>query len=133
MEECYAIWYHLYNLKNVKNTHAGLLLVVKLQGEGCNSAKCNTLLWVFFSFLDCRNGTKSRKASQINKMSTFKQTHLNLFNILKVQLYRFETLPICSCSYKNTTLKISFPQSYEFSSFLPEKFAKCLFTNIGKQ
>ena len=26
-----AIWYHLRNLKNVKNTHGGLLLLVKLQ------------------------------------------------------------------------------------------------------
>ena len=23
-----AIWYHLYNLKNVKNTHGGVLLLV---------------------------------------------------------------------------------------------------------
>ena len=27
----YVIWYHLYNLKNVKNSHGGLLLLVKLQ------------------------------------------------------------------------------------------------------
>ena len=26
-----AIWYHLYNLKNVKNTHGRVLLLVKLQ------------------------------------------------------------------------------------------------------
>ena len=26
-----AIWYHLYNLKNVKNTHGGVLILVKLQ------------------------------------------------------------------------------------------------------
>ena len=26
-----AIWYHLYNLKNVKNTHGGVLLLTKLQ------------------------------------------------------------------------------------------------------
>ena len=26
-----AIWPHLYNLKNVKNTHGGVLLLVKLQ------------------------------------------------------------------------------------------------------
>ena len=26
-----SIWYHLYNLKNVKNTHVGVLLLVKLQ------------------------------------------------------------------------------------------------------
>ena len=24
-----AIWYHLYNLKSVKNTHGGVLLLVK--------------------------------------------------------------------------------------------------------
>ena len=27
----YAIWYHLHNLKNVKNTHEGVLLLAKLQ------------------------------------------------------------------------------------------------------
>ena len=27
----YAIWYHLYNLKNVKNTHRGVLLLAKFQ------------------------------------------------------------------------------------------------------
>ena len=26
-----AIWYHLYNLRNVKNTHRGVLILVKLQ------------------------------------------------------------------------------------------------------
>ena len=26
-----AIWYHLHNLKNVKNTRGGVLLLVKLQ------------------------------------------------------------------------------------------------------
>ena len=26
-----AIWYHLYNSKNMKNTHGGVLLLVKLQ------------------------------------------------------------------------------------------------------
>ena len=40
---CCAIWYHLYNLKNVKNTHGGVLLLVKLQ-------KSNTPPWVFLTF-----------------------------------------------------------------------------------
>ena len=26
----YAIWYHLYNLKNVKNSHGGVLLSLQL-------------------------------------------------------------------------------------------------------
>ena len=29
----YATWYHLYNLKNAKNTHVGVLLLVKLQAK----------------------------------------------------------------------------------------------------
>ena len=48
-----AIWYHLYNLKNVKNTHGGVLLLLKV-----------TLLHGRISrSLNCANGTKSRKAS----------------------------------------------------------------------
>ena len=29
----YAIRYHLYNLKNTKNTHGGVLLLLKLQAK----------------------------------------------------------------------------------------------------
>ena len=28
-----AIWYHLYNLNNAKNTHGGVLPLVKLQAK----------------------------------------------------------------------------------------------------
>ena len=42
-----AIWYHLYNLKIVKNTHGGVLLLVKL--KACNVTKSNTPPWVFFT------------------------------------------------------------------------------------
>ena len=34
--------------KNVKNTHGGLLLLVKLQAVAYNCTKSNTPLWVFF-------------------------------------------------------------------------------------
>ena len=47
-----AIWYHLYNIKNLKNTHGGVLLLG-------NFTKSNTPPWVFFTFLNCTNGTKS--------------------------------------------------------------------------
>ena len=33
-----AIWYHLYNLENVKNTHGGMLLLVKLQAKNLFSS-----------------------------------------------------------------------------------------------
>ena len=42
-----TIWYHLYNFKKVKNTHEGVLFLVKLQASAY------------------KNGTKSRKASHI--------------------------------------------------------------------
>ena len=29
----FAIWDHLYNVKNMKNTHGGVLLLVKLQAK----------------------------------------------------------------------------------------------------
>ena len=46
-----AIWYHLYNLKNLKNTHGGVIPLVKLQAKACNYSKSNTLPCVFFTFL----------------------------------------------------------------------------------
>ena len=54
-----AIWYHLYNLKNVKNTHGGVLLLVKL----------------FSRFLNYASGTKSRKVSHV-------KLWCNTFNVL---------------------------------------------------
>ena len=45
-----AIWYHLYNFKNVKNTHGGVLLLVKLQDAACNFTKSNTPPCMFFAF-----------------------------------------------------------------------------------
>ena len=50
---CYmsrAIWYHLFNLKHVKITHGGVLLLVKLQAEAFNFTESNTPPWVFFTF-----------------------------------------------------------------------------------
>ena len=54
-----AIWYHLYNLKNVKYTHGEVLLLVKLQ-----ALLKITLFTRFFSrFLNCTNDTKSSNVS----------------------------------------------------------------------
>ena len=36
------IRYHLYNLKNVKNTDGGVLLLVNLHASVCNVTKCDT-------------------------------------------------------------------------------------------
>ena len=45
-----TIWYYLYNFKNVKNAHGGVLLLVKLQVEALNFTKSNNSPWVFFTF-----------------------------------------------------------------------------------
>ena len=47
-----AICYHLHNLKNVKNTHGGVLLSVNLQVETCNFTKSNTPPWLIFLFFE---------------------------------------------------------------------------------
>ena len=63
---CFAIWYHLYKLKkNVKNTHRGVILLVKLQTKACNFTKVTLFHWCFSRFLNCINDTKSRNASHI--------------------------------------------------------------------
>ena len=52
-------------LKNVKNTHEGVLLLVKLQAKACNFTKSNTPPWVFFTFF------KLYKCYQIAQRTTF--------------------------------------------------------------
>ena len=64
VEGC-EIYCHSYNFKKVKNTHGGVLLLVKLKAPDCNFTKSNTPPWVFFTFLNCVKGTKSTKAFQI--------------------------------------------------------------------
>ena len=59
-----AIWYHSYNLKNVKNTHGGVLLLVKLHANPAALLKVTLLHGCFSRFLNYTNGTKPRKASQ---------------------------------------------------------------------
>ena len=60
-----TIWCDLCNLKNEKNTHGGVLILIKLQTETCNFTKSDTPSCLFFPFLNYKNGTKSFKASLI--------------------------------------------------------------------
>ena len=55
------IWCNLYNFENVKNTHGGVLLLIKLQ-----ASKVTLLHGCFSRYLNCTNGTKSQKASLVN-------------------------------------------------------------------
>ena len=56
-------WYHLYNLKKVKNTNRGVILATLL--------KVPLLHGCFLRFLNCRNSTKLWKASHMMPTLTF--------------------------------------------------------------
>ena len=48
------IWYHLYNAKNIKSTHAGILLLVKLQASATHhiySISFSFAVFLHWSFL----------------------------------------------------------------------------------
>ena len=70
----------------MKNTHGGVLLLVKL-------TKSDTPPWVFFTlFFNCMNGTKLRKAPQMKKkndipvVATFNPAFRNLSTVLRKTL-----------------------------------------------
>ena len=56
-----AIWYLLHNLKNLNNNHGG----VKYQAQPATLLKIRLLHECFSSFLNCADGTKARKLSQM--------------------------------------------------------------------
>ena len=66
----WAICYHTHNLKNVKNTHGGVLLFVKLQASACNfTTKRNIPAWgvfqVFFELYKWYQIVKSLSIDQL--------------------------------------------------------------------
>ena len=77
-----AICCHLYNLKIRENTHGGVSLLVKLQVV----IKVTLLHGCFSHFLNCGNGTKSRKASHI-KIWISQERNMNFpWNKKKIEL-----------------------------------------------
>ena len=76
-----TIWYHLNNLKNVKNTHGGELLVPKVTlRHGC-----------FSRFSNCKNGTKSHKTLN---MLTFQMVSLFFGSFTDHKNQRFKYIRI---------------------------------------
>ena len=63
-----AILYYLCNLKNMKNKHGGVLLLVKFQALSWNFTKSNTAPWVFFVFF------KLYKCCKIAQRIMYKQS-----------------------------------------------------------
>ena len=84
---CSAIWYHLYNLKNVKNTNGRV-----------NFSKLKLVHGCFSRFLNFANGTKSRNASHIfiytqpedsPFLLSFKNEVATEINVYKCNLYGY--------------------------------------------
>ena len=103
-----AIWYHLYNLKNVKSTYGRVLLLVKVQAEACNCPKSSTLLWVFFKFF------KLCKWYQI--------AHSSTYNFLQGTIERFGTVPFSGRQLMGTRDLILDNPSDRFCLVLLRKF-----------
>ena len=98
-----AIWYHLYNLKNVKNTHGGVLLLVKLQTFYQHTGKVGLGTWD--PYLGPRNGDPSPGTKDLgphmwdpiqgtNTWDQSKKTHLvyqsPVFRIVLILIYSLE-------------------------------------------
>ena len=71
-----TIWYHLYNFKNLKNTHGGVLILVKLQATAFT--KNNTPPWVLLTFF------KLYKWYQIAQRITLLTSELQRVGILGI-------------------------------------------------
>ena len=87
-----VIWYHLYNFKNVKSKHGGVVLLVKTLPKV-------TLLHGYFSrFLNCANVTKSRNALQIKtrKIVQRNRTILLFYKINTAQKMKFSIQEVVS-------------------------------------
>ena len=78
-----AIQYHFSNLKNVKNIHRGVLLLVKFEAKACDVPKCNSPPWVFFTFF------KLYKWYQIAQSITFYCIQIFLFYGKENACHRF--------------------------------------------
>ena len=74
MQLLWAIRYHLYNLKNVKNTHGAVLLWAKLQAGACNFIKTNTRPWVVFEFFELYKWYKIVQRITFDKTDRISQT-----------------------------------------------------------
>ena len=69
-------------MNQLKYTRAQILLIDTVETEVCNFTKSNIPPW-FSGFLNCSNGTKSRKASQMFFLSVCMCSCLCMFGTFK--------------------------------------------------
>ena len=76
-------------LKNVKNTHGGVLLLVKLQASACSFTKTNTPSWVIFTFFKLYKWYQI--AQRTTNVSSIIPVHKKTCSKLKVKLADYYT------------------------------------------
>ena len=119
------VWYHLYNLKDLKSTHGGVLLLVT--DKACNFIKCNIPPWVFFTFLKLCKWYQIAQIISFNEFSSRKAWSVlvlrrsirgfDLFHWYSVVIYCLFFSDCCICCVSLQT-KRSFVCLAAFLSFL---------------
>ena len=115
----YAIWYHFYNLKNVKNTPEEVSFLVKLQAKPTTLLKVTLFHGCFSRFLNCTNGTKLRNASHIagfitiiNKSNTNTIKPSSERSSRPEVFYKINILKSFSKLTENTCARVNFPENF---------------------
>ena len=91
-----TIYYQKCNLKSMKNTEGGVLLLVKLQAEAFNFTRSNTPSWLFLRF------SKLYNWYQIAQSITFSRLQLILLLIIHISSL------IITCNQKDFPISKSF-------------------------
>ena len=73
---CFARFGNIFNLKNMKNTDGGVLLLVNLRASACNFTNRNAPPWVFFTFFKLYKSRNTPLCEQICKNSGWKTFYL---------------------------------------------------------
>ena len=96
----------MYNLKSVKNTLGGMLILVKLQAAACKFTKINTPPWVFFTFLKLYSTTYiSNKDIRDFFMDVILECSLltlgwNFSSLLNCQAWCISDIKLAVCFYR---------------------------------
>ena len=117
-----AIWYHLHNLKNVKITHGGQLLGGMLPAT---LLKVTLLLGCFSRFLNCTNGTKSRKAPHILKIHRFR-----ILKVSDLEIHRINQIFCWKAKYSTKIYASSLSQQLSYICLTFYHYINCSFINL---
>ena len=147
-----AIWYHLYNVKNVKNTHGGVLISVQLRADALREHS-SIGVFHFFKIVQmipnrATHHISSEKVNKFTKISFYRTEDrwlflkeiyragtLNPFNSTGfLQMYpessSFERKPLVFCSVSGSIEKKTVPwnRSNTFLKHIPAECRhSCLF------